>query len=537
MNIEERKPDRNDPWTVPVDEEGQLAASVDLRMPDMTASRHLRKVVGSQLMTQGLERGRSDRILLALTEIVNNLMKHSSPQPDLITVRISRAKSRLRLLVTDNGGPFLNFYSKARESAVLTKTGEPAESGLGLGIISSLFPDHSYTPIDKDDSVENVFELWDPARQIVPKLPRIFVVDDDPALRALLIALLKDEYEIILFECGEDALEGFIENAPELIISDVRMPGLDGIGLRRALSRLDGGDLTPFIFLTAQADIVTEAYATELGIDDYLIKPVGKQRLIAVIKRLLGRSHQLKDRMSGDFGQEVTGILQPSLPKRIGNWSVAIRNAAADIGGGDLVLFHEFKTGHALALADVMGHGLSAKFFAYAYAGYLRSLLRLQPDRASPADLLSNLSATIAKDPLLDAVLITCLASRLEHGGILKLASAGHPPPFMIDEQGCQPIATAGPLPGLVGDSTYRSTEIELKPGQRVMMYTDGLIEVSLNDIERTRAQRAILGEAHNTLGMDIETAANRIYTVFKYAAPSGLRDDATFILLEYNPD
>ena len=125
---------------------------------------------------------------------------------------------------------------------------------------------------------------------------KILIVDDNPqVLRLLNIFLSKAEegYEIIQAENGEVALQLANEEKPNLIISDVMMPKMDGIELCWMIRENSEIPLVPFIFLTSFKDRETAVRGLRAGADDYLTKPVDKKKLITSVKDLLERKKSL----------------------------------------------------------------------------------------------------------------------------------------------------------------------------------------------------------------------------------------------------
>jgi Tfp pilus assembly pilus retraction ATPase PilT/CheY-like chemotaxis protein len=125
-----------------------------------------------------------------------------------------------------------------------------------------------------------------------PRPGRILVVDDDPALREILRDTLEGErYEVAEAADGNEALAAIYRARPDLVVTDLKMPGLDGLELLRKLR----GDLStcqiPVIFLTVVEDLDAEARALDLGADDYLNKPPERVRLLSRIRRSLLRAH------------------------------------------------------------------------------------------------------------------------------------------------------------------------------------------------------------------------------------------------------
>jgi signal transduction histidine kinase len=112
--------------------------------------------------------------------------------------------------------------------------------------------------------------------------PKILVVDDNAENRALAQATLDDEgFRVVLAQTGEDALESFRKEAPDCVLLDVRMPGMDGLEACTRIRALPGGAETPIVFLTALRDVDTFDRAIAAGGDDFLTKPVRPNELVA----------------------------------------------------------------------------------------------------------------------------------------------------------------------------------------------------------------------------------------------------------------
>ena len=123
---------------------------------------------------------------------------------------------------------------------------------------------------------------------------KILIVDDEPALRLILTTRLSlAGYQVITAADGEEALEVFAKENPDLIVLDVMMPKMDGYGVCQAL-RQDSD--VPIIMLTALGDVGDRITGLQLGADDYLAKPFSPKELEARIACVLRR---VKDRRSG----------------------------------------------------------------------------------------------------------------------------------------------------------------------------------------------------------------------------------------------
>lgn len=116
----------------------------------------------------------------------------------------------------------------------------------------------------------------------------VHVVDDDPSFRSATGELLGVcGYKVLLHETAKQLLEASLVDGPGCILLDVKMPGLSGPQLQDQLSRR--GCKLPIVFISAHGDVPTTVRAIKLGAEDFLTKPVCKERLLEAIENALGR--------------------------------------------------------------------------------------------------------------------------------------------------------------------------------------------------------------------------------------------------------
>ena len=121
----------------------------------------------------------------------------------------------------------------------------------------------------------------------------ILVVDDDPALRALLLEYLSDnELRVTAVASGPEMLAVFDREAIDLVVLDLRLPGEDGMQLARQLRERAN---VPIVLLTGRAEEADRVMGLELGADDYVTKPFSPRELLARIRAVLRRYHTHTD--------------------------------------------------------------------------------------------------------------------------------------------------------------------------------------------------------------------------------------------------
>lgn len=130
--------------------------------------------------------------------------------------------------------------------------------------------------------------------RMIDPIQRILIVDDDRIVRAILSKLARKEgFEVLVAEQGEEALKMMRSEPPDLLITDIKMPGMDGMEVLHQAKDLDRE--LPVILITGHADVQGAVKAIKAGAHDYITKPFDKNEVIRVIHRALAeRSLKIK---------------------------------------------------------------------------------------------------------------------------------------------------------------------------------------------------------------------------------------------------
>lgn len=120
---------------------------------------------------------------------------------------------------------------------------------------------------------------------------KVMAVDDEASIRNLVRAVCADSgYECVLCEGGEEALETFQREWPDVVVLDVMMPRIDGFEVCRRIREVD--ENVPVLFLSARDDIIDKRIGFSFGGDDYMVKPFNEEELILRIDALVRRSRR-----------------------------------------------------------------------------------------------------------------------------------------------------------------------------------------------------------------------------------------------------
>ncbi|MDY6937010.1 MAG: response regulator transcription factor [Cyanobacteriota bacterium] len=149
-------------------------------------------------------------------------------------------------------------------------------------------------------------------------MKKILIVDDDRTFRMTLKRYLGTEgYQVEAVDSGTDALTLFEAEPPDLVVSDIMMPEMDGFEFCRRLRATRLGQLVPFIFLSSLGELDNRIEGHSIGADDYLIKPFEPRELVAKIEAQLERSrrihleiHRLVDKRGSDTPKDRKSVQQ-----------------------------------------------------------------------------------------------------------------------------------------------------------------------------------------------------------------------------------
>ncbi len=140
-------------------------------------------------------------------------------------------------------------------------------------------------------------------------MKKILIVDDDEDFRFNLAAVLEEEgHEVIAAKDGKQALKAMEQSAPDLVLLDMKLPGMDGVELLQEMKKK--GNNLPVIMLTANSDVKNAVHAMKLGAYDYITKPFDDEELILIIKKALHTQYLCRevDSLRKKLGQIPTPL-------------------------------------------------------------------------------------------------------------------------------------------------------------------------------------------------------------------------------------
>jgi DNA-binding response OmpR family regulator len=172
------------------------------------------------------------------------------------------------------------------------------------------------------ESIQSKYEHYLPfldehsnGQRTTTPVPHILVVDDNEELRTFLKESLSPHYQILEATDGQMGLTRAKEDFPDLIISDVMMPGMDGIDFCKQLKADKATSHIPFIMLTAKDALRARIEGVDSGADFYFAKPLSMQLLESTIRNILTQKKRLKDRYSNEQYTEARELVHSTRDK------------------------------------------------------------------------------------------------------------------------------------------------------------------------------------------------------------------------------
>ncbi len=317
---------------------------------------------------------------------------------------------------------------------------------------------------------------------------RILIVEDNPDMRDFLTMLLERDYEIHVAFNGEEGLRATRDLRPDLVLSDVMMPIMNGYDMTREIKGDGELDFIPVILLTAKADMAYKIEGLEHGADDYLTKPFNSKELLARIRTLLNnheyqkliRTRNLEMERDLEVARKLQQKLLPESMPIIPGYELYSFYIPMDKVGGD---FYDYRLRDGILdifIADVSGHGLPGAFLATLTKLTLDNI----HDRSSPVRVQTMLNEVITRS-VVDSGFVTTFFCSIDTGNnVMRFTNAGHCPPIVYRRRSGEffELHSAGNPLGWLKDLELEEKEFRLEKGDRVIFYTDGITECRIGD-------------------------------------------------------
>jgi phosphoserine phosphatase RsbU/P len=324
------------------------------------------------------------------------------------------------------------------------------------------------------------------------------VADDDEHNRELLTRLLQKEgYRSVTAANGVEALEVLKRQPIDVILLDVKMPEMDGFELLDRLKGDSGLKHIPVIMVSAFTELERTARCIKQGAEDYLPKPFNSTLLLARVSACLEKK-RLRDTEQKMFRElaesrqaladelnEAAAHVRSLLPAPLkdqpqSDW----RFEPSTLLGGDAFGYFPLDTDHlVIFLLDVCGHGVSAALHSISVMNALRARSLPDANFHDPASVMFVLNNRFQMADHNNMYFTIWYGVYTRSRRTLAYSSAGHPPAVLVSKDELGPCArklgTGGPIIGMMPDLKFKSAQIQVPPGARLFVFSDGTYELT----------------------------------------------------------
>ena len=326
---------------------------------------------------------------------------------------------------------------------------------------------------------------------------KILVVDDEPDLEPLMLQRMRRHirtgtYEF-LFACnGADALSRLEEDPDiEIVLSDINMPEMDGLAMLEQIPRINPN--VRAVVVSAYGDMKNIRTAMNRGAFDFVIKPVDFRDLQITIERTLAHTRQWREALSYrdklvsiQNELEVASNIQRSiLPSDFPDTSqfqmFGNMEPAQDVGGDfyDVIALDRGRIG--VVMADVSGKGIPAAMFMMTCRTLMKGVVI---GLLNPGEVLAEVNNLLCEENDTTQFVTVLYAVYDPEAGSFTYASGGHDAPLLVRCDGQAELLplTEGIALGVQPGFEYQQRVVTLEPGERVVLYTDGITEAQTEE-------------------------------------------------------
>ena len=396
------------------------------------------------------------------------------------------------------------------------------------------------------------------------KKPEVVIIDDDEMVNEVLKFILDDEYRVYNYYTAEDALQSDVIMQADVIVTDVNLPGINGLEFIQKVHEIN--ESIPIIIITAYNDIEIAISALKAGAFDFILKPFKNDQIALAVKRAYERYKLIKENINLvgelklknneleklyaqlqtrsvqienelDIASNLQQCLFPISFPEIKGFSFYLKFKPVEKISGDFFDFiiHDGKH-FSFIFADVSGHGVPAALYSAIVKTAISSIVTHEK---SPSEIMNEMNQFLIQTQ--KTMSYNYAAIFLAHINLdnhrIEYINAGLPAPIIIHNDGdAIRLGTTGPFVGIFDTSLYTTKSVKLLAGDKLLFFSDGAFECP-DKVDRILGEKQFqqLIDEYRTLEINelIEFLFKRVQEFCGY---DRFVDDVTMLGMKYEP-
>ena len=371
----------------------------------------------------------------------------------------------------------------------------------------------------------------------------ILVVDDTPAnLRLLTRILQENDYHVRPVPDGGLALAAAHAKLPDLVLLDIRMPGMDGFQVCEKLKSDPGSQDVPIIFISALDAVEDKVRAFSVGGVDYITKPFQAEEVIARVenhlnlRRLQAQLETANIKMTRELALagEVQSSFMPKVLPQFPGWQLAVTMQSAHETSGDFFDTISLPRGYTgILMADVSGKGVAAALYMALSWSLFRTYAGDFPTH--PEMILTSVNQRLVEDTSGKHSVSDFSGILDPKSGRFNYSNGGHSTPILInylDGKVIRQLGDSGKSLGIYEQETWMQKTLEIQPGEALVIHTGGVAKAR-NRQQESYQQQGLIASIQKHPGLPAVDLVEALYTDLKdFMGDTPQEDDLALAVL-----
>jgi phosphoserine phosphatase RsbU/P len=392
----------------------------------------------------------------------------------------------------------------------------------------------------------------------------LLIVDDEDLNRDSIARLLqRHDYEVVAAKSGREAIELLGGRRFDLVLLDIMMPGMNGLEVLKFLRRVDSLIDLPIIMVTAKGESEDIVEALELGANDHVTKPLDFPVVLArirnqlALRRAVAQVQELEEKLDAhnrelqvatenltaandrhtqdlEAAARVQRAFLPALPPEVPGARFAwVFEPCSQLARDYLNVFRLGDRHAGLCVLDVADHGVAAALLSVALSQLLARIAGGPGPALPPAEVAARLARELTPEATAGHTFSLLYGVLALDSGEFQFISAGHPGPIhLTDGRPPAKLEVTG-FPVGVGVGEYREHAVTLKPGDRLVLYSDGLTGVRNADWEHFGTSRLLAALDENRQLLLADALGGLVRSVEGWRGEVPRQDDISVLVVE----